>query len=814
MKLTASPTVLRFLTSSSGIRTPNFSSALTTMVIIEMESMSRSSVKDLSISTASVARPVSSLTISARPARISSLLAIDGSFSGCCPRLPVECRQPKGGNDSNRGFGLVRECLRAQHAGRALKLKDMRCKGETGGTYLVRKSGGCLRKHDHLGAEDQTGSEADLQRQPAAELGVFLKQAVGGQGEGRRRRISGVGDVAGDLDGFGQLQLLGHLVDDAHVGLVRDERGQILGPDAGGIQGLLGHLGHLPHGPAEHSLAVLTQGRPEGCVGHCRFLIADGGAALAGQGELADVQHGVGHADGIPLAAVRTPHRGADAGGVGGADHDSAGAVAKQEGDGPFRVVDDVGELLGTDHQDVGGRAGAHQGVALGDAVAVAGACRGDVEGRGRRRAQAVGEARCCGRGRIRMGDRGNDHGAELGGLDAGLLQGFTCGALGHVNHADIGGRAVPGDDARALADPLIRGVDPLAHVLVGHDHAGPVGADTHDAGVCLHRCLLQSGNAHAPPSSSANRARAAERSSGVLTVTVLTPGMPRLARPASVPAGASSITPVTPRCTIVSMHWSQRTGRETWAIRLSTAAAPSVTSAPSKLDSNGTCGSFGCSDGRRACRAAPAGAMCEVWNAPATFSGMTLALAGGFSARAFSCSRVPAATVWPAPLTLAAVAPAAPMAARTSAGSPPTTALMPVGVAAAAAAILLARSRTNVMASDSDRTPAREAAVISPTEWPARMTGSVPSSTSNSDFAVTRPAATIRGCATAVSLMVSSSEVVPWAVRSMPAISLREARRPATGGSSSQGARKPGVWEPCPGQTIASTEPAFQITA
>ena len=96
--------------------------------------------------------------------------------------------------------------------------------------------------------------------------------------------------------------------------------------------------------------------------------------------------------------------------------------------------------------------------------------------------------------------------------------------------------------------------------------------------------------------------------------------------------------------------------------------------------------------------------------------------------------------------------------------------------------------------------------AVISPTEWPARITGSELSSTSNSDFAATRPAATIRGCATAVSLMVSSSEVVPWAVRSIPAISLREASWPATGGSSSQGARKPGVWEPCPGQTIAST--------
>ena len=192
----------------------------------------------------------------------------------------------------------------------------------------------------------------------------------------------------------------------------------------------------------------------------------------------------------------------------------------------------------------------------------------------------------------------------------------------------------------------------------------------------------------------------------------------------------------------------------------------------------------------------------------------MTRALAGGFSARALSWSRVPAATVWPAPLTFAAVAPQASIAARTSAGSPPTTALMPVGVAAAAAAMLLARSRTKVMASVSVSTPARADAVISPTEWPARMTGRVPSSTSNRDFAATSPAATISGCATAVSLMVSSSEVVPWAVRSMPAISLREARWPATGGSSSQGARKPGVWEPCPGQTIASTYPAFQTKA
>src|SRR5919112_3970515 len=76
------------------MRTPNFSSAFTTIVIIDSESMSRSSVKFLSGSTDSTGRPVSSFTISARPLRIScSLLAIRGAPSlvvqWCVPEGPV-----------------------------------------------------------------------------------------------------------------------------------------------------------------------------------------------------------------------------------------------------------------------------------------------------------------------------------------------------------------------------------------------------------------------------------------------------------------------------------------------------------------------------------------------------------------------------------------------------------------------------------------------------------------------------------------------------------------------------------------------------
>ena len=47
-----------------------------------------------------------------------------------------------------------------------------------------------------------------------------------------------------------------------------------------------------------------------------------------------------------------------------------------------------------------------------------------------------------------------------------------------------------------------------------------------------------------------------------------------------------------------------------------------------------------------------------------------------------------PAATIWPAPLLFAGVSPCFSMLARTASSSPPSTAVMPVSVSAAAAAI------------------------------------------------------------------------------------------------------------------------------
>ncbi len=56
-------------------------------------------------------------------------------------------------------------------------------------------------------------------------------------------------------------------------------------------------------------------------------------------------------------------------------------------------VVDDVGELLRTDDEHIVHRAGPHEGVGLGDAVAVPGAGGADVPSGNRAGADAVGQA-------------------------------------------------------------------------------------------------------------------------------------------------------------------------------------------------------------------------------------------------------------------------------------------------------------------------------------------------------------------------------------------------------------------------------------
>ena len=254
-------------------------------------------------------------------------------------------------------------------------------------------------------------------------------------------------------------------------------------------------------------------------------------------------------------------------------------------------------------------------------------------------------------------------------------------------------------------------------------------------------------------------------------------------------------------------MHRFHRTGALTCVTIRSSQSSPVRTAAPSWLDSSGSTGSLTVTVAAASRSASTAGAMCRVWNAPATCSGRSLARAGGSAANAASCSRVPAATTCPAPLMFAGVRPCASMESRTSASSPPSTAVMPVASMAAAFAMASPRTRTRRIASSAVSTPARTPAPSSPTLCPAaapvctRAWSSPPNSTSAAAMA----AATRSGWATAVSRISSALAVVPNVMRSSPASSDQVPRRSAKPGSSSQGERKPGVWAPWPGAAITS---------
>ena len=87
--------------------------------------------------------------------------------------------------------------------------------------------------------------------------------------------------------------------------------------------------------------------------------------------------------------------------------------------------------------------------------------------------------------------------------------------------------------------------------------------------------------------------------------------------------------------------------------------------------------------------------------------------------------------------------------------------ALLPI---AAALAISNPRAVTIFIASLSEMIVARDAAVISPTEWPETTDGVTPSA-----LKLNKPAATIRGWAFAVSLISSASAEVPRVKRSIP---------------------------------------------
>src|SRR4029453_6026028 len=165
---------------------------------IDSESTSRSSVNDLSSWTSSTGTPATSLTISARSARNSSVVGIK--------RAP------------------------------SVLVWDGSC---------VQISG----QDDHLTGVDQAGAEANDQAGLPARSLAGLQQNLDGQWNRCGGGIALSRDIACHDDPAWQFQGTEHRVGDPHVRLMRREDVQVLGTYAGGVERLSGGLPHRVSGP-------------------------------------------------------------------------------------------------------------------------------------------------------------------------------------------------------------------------------------------------------------------------------------------------------------------------------------------------------------------------------------------------------------------------------------------------------------------------------------------------------------------------------------------------------------------------------------
>src|SRR5690242_9337990 len=208
---TASPTVLRFCTSLSGILTPNFSSAATTTSTMDSESTSRSSVKDFCSATSSGFTPATSSRISARPDVISARVAM----------LMI----------SSRWWGIARG--QAPPSGAA----------------------------DDLTGVGEAAAEAEQQHRGARGHLAPLDQLGQGQRHARRGGVAGFHDVPGYNDVGAEAEPLDDAVDDPGVRLVRHECGQLLRPYARLGARLAGERREGGGGPAEDDLPFLLDVR-------------------------------------------------------------------------------------------------------------------------------------------------------------------------------------------------------------------------------------------------------------------------------------------------------------------------------------------------------------------------------------------------------------------------------------------------------------------------------------------------------------------------------------------------------------------------
>ena len=233
--------------------------------------------------------------------------------------------------------------------------------------------------------------------------------------------------------------------------------------------------------------------------------------------------------------------------------------------------------------------------------------------------------------------------------VDAGARDRLGRGIRRQIDRRRLLVRAHARDDAGALTDPFVAGVDRADQVVVGDVVLAAGGAVRVDPGVRGPGGLHERGSHAVPPVRSAS---AATRSSGVLTATAGTPRRARLARPDERP-GRGELDDA------ADARLGERGHAQVPAHRRGDLVDEQIAVRGSGCDRRSRRGwSRSAATGRvarpqrpPAAASSTAGAMKSVWKAPATASGMTRVPAGGSAASACSASSAPAATSWPPPL-------------------------------------------------------------------------------------------------------------------------------------------------------------------
>ena len=249
-------------------------------------------------------------------------------------------------------------------------------------------------------------------------------------------------------------QPVGHALEDALVGLVRDEPVDVGDRDAGVGRGGGDRLGDIDHGVAEHLVALHPQvadraGRRGAAVDIEQVLLG----AVAAQGEAQ--QAAVGRWSPPLRPAPRT----------------TAPAPSPNSTQVP-RSVQSISRVMVSAPMTRAhlARPRATKPSATHRRVDEARADRLDVEGDADRRAQLALHDGGGGReGQVRRGG-GDDDQVDVGGRAAGGVQGALGGLDRQVARRLVVAARVALLDAGALADPLVGGVDDLGQVVVGDD--------------------------------------------------------------------------------------------------------------------------------------------------------------------------------------------------------------------------------------------------------------------------------------------------------------------------------------------------------